>query len=199
MARSGDVLRHPVTGERVVWRKVAADTNGELLQGDLFVQPGGFVAAEHVHPHQEERFEALAGRLRLRIDGTERALQPGEAAVVPPGRPHVWWNAGEEEAHVMVEFRPALRSEMFFETFFGLAADGKANRKGLPNPLQLAVLIREFKDEIHLAKPSLATQRALFGSLAVVGRLLGYKGWYPRYSAEPITKGSDVDPSHHMP
>ena len=69
MAKSGDVLEHPVTGERLVWRKVARDTGGQLLQADLYVAPGGFVAAEHVHPMQEERFEVLAGVLRLLIDG----------------------------------------------------------------------------------------------------------------------------------
>ena len=132
MAKSGDVFQHPVTGERVVWRKVAGDTKGALLQGDLFVQPTGFVAAEHVHPNQEERFEVLAGTLRLRIDGKEYTLQVGEVAVVPPGRPHVWWNVGAEEAHVLGEFRPALRTEMFLETFFGLATDGKGNQKGCP-------------------------------------------------------------------
>jgi len=42
------------------------DTAGELFQLDLYVQPGGFVAAEHIHPKQEERFEVLAGTLRLR-------------------------------------------------------------------------------------------------------------------------------------
>jgi len=188
MARSGDVLEHPVTGERVVWRKVARETDGELLRGDLFAGPGGFVAAEHVHPKQEERFEVLAGRLGLRIDGHERVLQTGEVAVVPPGRPHVWWNAGEEEAHVLGEFRPALRTEMFFETFFGLAKDGKTNRKGLPNAVRLAVLIHEYEDELRLARPPFLVQKALFWPLAALGRLLGYRGWYPRYSAEPLPR-----------
>jgi quercetin dioxygenase-like cupin family protein len=191
MARSGDVLQHPVTGERVIWRKVAADTQGELLQGDLFAEPGGFVAAAHIHPNQEERFEVLAGTLRIRIDGEERLLRAGDIAVVPPGRPHVWWNAGQEEVHVLGEFRPALRTEMFFETFFGLATDGKTNRKGLPNPMRLAVLMREYEEELQLARPSIRVQRAMFGPLAVVGRLLGYRSWYPRYSAEPLNKESD--------
>jgi len=35
MARSGDVVENPVTRERIVWRKVARDTGGELLQADL--------------------------------------------------------------------------------------------------------------------------------------------------------------------
>jgi quercetin dioxygenase-like cupin family protein len=193
MARSGDVLQHPVTGERVIWRKVAGDTGGALLQADLFAEPGGFVPAAHVHPNQEERLQVLAGMLSFRTDGQEQILRAGQVAVVPPGRPHVWWNAGEEQVHVLVEIRPALRTEMFFETFFGLAADGKTNHRGLPNPVRWAMLAREYQDELHLARPSVATQRVLFGPLAVVGRLLGYRGWYRRYSAEPLRKEPDAD------
>jgi quercetin dioxygenase-like cupin family protein len=186
MAKSGDVLEHPVTRERLVWRKVAANTAGELLEADLYVAPGGFVAAEHVHPKQEERFEVLAGVLRLRFDGQEKILRTGEVAVIPSGRPHVWWNGGQENLHVLVELRPALRTEMFFETYFGLARDGKTNRKGLPNPLRLAVLMDAYQDELRLAKPPVAIQKALFGPLAMLGRLLGYRAWYARYSAEPL-------------
>jgi quercetin dioxygenase-like cupin family protein len=188
MARPGDVLEHPVTGERVIWRRVAAETQGELLQGDLFARPGGRPAAAHVHPNQEERFEVLAGTLTLRVDGEEGLLSPGDVAVIPAGKSHVWWNAGEDEVHVLGEFRPALRTEVFFETFFGLATDGKTNGKGLPNPVHLAVLMREYGDELHLASPPLMAQKAVFAPLAAVGRLFGYRGWYPRYSGDPLIK-----------
>ena len=84
------------------------------------------------------------------------------------------------------EFRAALRTELFFETFFGLATDGKTNRKGLPNPLRLAVMMREYEAELHLARPSVKVQRALFGPLAALGRALGYRGWYPAYTKDPL-------------
>jgi quercetin dioxygenase-like cupin family protein len=184
MVRPGDVLEHPVTGERVIWRKMAADTNGALLQGDLYAKPGAFVAAAHVHPNQQERFEVLSGSLTLQLDGQERTLSPGDVAVIPPGRPHRWWNSGEEEAHVLGELRPALRTEIFFETFFGLARDGKTNRKGLPGPLQLAVLLREYEHEMQLARPSPRIQKMLFGALAAAGRLRGYRARYPQYSSD---------------
>jgi mannose-6-phosphate isomerase-like protein (cupin superfamily) len=188
MARSGDVLEHPVTGERVVWLKVARDTDGRLLEADLFAPPGGHPAATHVHPHQEERFRIVHGTVRLRLDGKERVLGPGETAVVPPGRAHTWANVGDDQACLRVEIAPALRTEMFFETFFGLAKDGRTNDKGLPNLLSMAVLMREFDAEMQLARPPAVVQRALFIPLALIGRTLGYRGWYPRYTSEPMPR-----------
>ena len=86
MTRPGESLHHPVTGERIIWRKMAQETGGELLQGDLFVEPGGFVAAAHIHPNQEERFKVLAGTLRLRMGGEERILRPCCPPVTSPAR-----------------------------------------------------------------------------------------------------------------
>lgn len=189
MARSGDAIEHPVTGERVVWRSVAEDTGGELLELELFARPGGFVAAAHVHPNQEERFEVVSGTLAVRIGGEERILRAGDVAVVPPGRPHAWWNAGPDEVRIRGQIRPALRTEHFFETFFGLGKDGKTNRRGLPNLLQLAVLMREYEDEMRLARPPFAIQRLIFAPLAFIGRALGYRSHYPDPSASA--------PPHH--
>lgn len=186
MARAGETLENPITRERIVWRRVAADTGGQLLEVDLYMAPGGFVAAEHVHPIQEERFEVLAGTIKMRLNGRESTMAAGDGAVVRPREPHVWWNAGTSEAHVRGELRPALRTEMFFETFFGWAKDGKTNRKGLPNPFRVAVLMREYRDEIRLASPPALAQAVLFGPLAVAGRLMGYRGWDSRYSADPV-------------
>ena len=184
MARAGDALEHPLTGDRMVFLKTARDTDGELLQLGFFLKGGGPEAAAHVHPYQEERFEVLSGAARFRVRGQqERDVGAGEAIVVPAGTPHTLWNAGEEEAHLILEFRPALRTETFFETLFGLAQDGKVDpRSGFPGPLQLALIFREHEDELYLAGPPLFVQRALFGLLAPVGELLGYKARYPRYS-----------------
>jgi quercetin dioxygenase-like cupin family protein len=188
VARSGDELEHPVTGERVVWRRVARETNGELVEGDLFARPGGHPAAAHVHPNQKERFGVLAGSIKLRVDDDETTLGAGEWAEVPVGRPHTWWNESHEDAHVLLQVSPALRTEMFFETFFGLAKDGKTNSKGLPNLLSMAVILREYRDEVRLARPPAVVQKAIFGPLAVLGRRVGYRGWYPEYTAEPMLR-----------
>lgn len=52
----------------------------------------------------------------------------------------------------------------------------------------MAVILREYRDEIRRARPRAAIQRAIFGPLAILGRLVGYRGWYPEYTAEPMRR-----------
>jgi quercetin dioxygenase-like cupin family protein len=111
VAKSGAEIYNPVQQDRLVYRKTAQDTEGELLCIDLFVSPRGGNPL-HVHPLQEERFEAVSGTLGVQVGEERRWLREGEVALVPPGTPHRWWNESEEEdARVSVELRPALNSE----------------------------------------------------------------------------------------
>ena len=180
MAKAGDELVNPVTGLRTVFRKTAQETSGELLQVDWIGSPGWTTGPDHVHPRQEERFEVLSGRLGLRVGGVERVHGVGDVIVVSAGSPHAAWNAGNDEVHVLVDFRPALRTERAFETLAGLARDGKTNGAGVPkNPLQLALILREFEEEIYFVRPPLVVQRVILGALAFIGRLLGYRAEFP--------------------
>ena len=180
MARRGEVLESPINGQRAVFRETAGDTGGKLLRLDFFVAPGGFLGSEHLHPKQEERIEALSGALRCRLSGSEQTLGRGDAVAVPPGTPHTLWNEGTEEAHALVEYRPALRTEVLFETLFGLGRDGKTNEEGSPGLLQGAVMLEEYEDEYRLARPSLPVQKALVAFLAPIGKLLGHRARYSR-------------------
>jgi quercetin dioxygenase-like cupin family protein len=180
-------LVNPVTGERIVFRKRAHDSGGELLEMTLYLAPGGFIAAPHVHPNQEERFEVGGTPVMFRVAGKERLYQPGEVAVVPAGTPHVWWNPSQGEAATLVQFRPALTTETFFETYFGLAADGKVNSKGLPNPLQMMVLARSYQREMALPPPAQWILGPIAMLLAPIARAAGYRGRYDKYSGPPET------------
>ena len=100
--------------------------------------------------------------------------------VAPAGTTNAAWNAGDDEVHVLVDFRPALRTETAFETLAGLARDGKTNGAGAPkNPLMLALVLHEFEDEIYFIRPPLLVQKVIFGALAGVARLLGHRAEYP--------------------
>jgi mannose-6-phosphate isomerase-like protein (cupin superfamily) len=180
MAKQGDVIEHPVTGETFTFLETAQETGGEYVQIELRVRSNGFVAAPHVHPRIEETFEIRSGTFAFVVDGEERHVGPGEGATLTVGTPHAWWNAGIEEGVAIVEFRPALKVEGFFETFFGLAQDGRVSPKtGLPNPLWLAAIFREYREFAYLAKPRLWVQRVVFTPLGAVARLLGYRMPYP--------------------
>lgn len=183
MSGVGETIENPVNGERMTWIETAETTGGELLSLDLFLRPGAAVAAEHRHMRQEERFRVDAGSIGLGLEGTERTVSEGEEVTVPAGVPHRWWNEGTVEEIVRVELRPALDTQTFFETLFGLARDGKTNEEGIPGLLQIAVTYRELGDSCPmLTKPPAFIQRILVALLAPIGRSAGRRAVYAKYS-----------------
>jgi quercetin dioxygenase-like cupin family protein len=184
MIRPGDRLENPVTGEVLVFHRTSEETDGESVLVETIVGPQGFVAAAHVHPYQTERFEILEGLLGLQIGGEELVARPGDVAVVAPGTPHRFWNAGEREARFLCEVRPALQFESLIETMFTLAAEGKTNHTGMPNPLRLAVIAREHFDTVRLPFPPAAVQRVGLALGAPLGKLLGYSQTVTRPARE---------------
>ena len=190
MIHAGDVIENPVTGERLVFRKTSQETNGEAVVLEAFVQPNGFVAAEHVHPHQEERFQVLRGSVGFRLGREQIIAGPGHRITVPAGTAHKFWNAGDEEAHFVCEVRPALQFEQLIETMFGLAADGKTNKKGMPNPLRLAVIAHGHFDDVRLPFPPAWMQRMGLALGAPLGRLLGYDATYVPSGADAALETS---------
>ena len=88
-----------------------------------------------------------------------------------------------------------MNTETFFETLYGLARDGETDKNGIPNLLQQAVTLTGInKGEIYLASPPVPVQKALMAALAPVGRLLGYKDHYPKYSATETPSGEGAGP-----
>jgi len=106
------VLDNPRAGERIVIRC----SQPEVLEFDVFLQPGAHVPAGHTHPCQEERFNVLAGCLRFRVGRRDVLAGPGSTLCVPSGTRHWFGNVGADVARVRVEVRPALRMEALLET-----------------------------------------------------------------------------------
>src|SRR3954453_5284986 len=79
--------------------------------------------------------------------------EAGETVVVPAGRIHSFAQYGDEPSQCRVEIRPALKMESLFETAVRLAEEGRTNRKGMPKPLDLALFVEEFKDEVKAPFP----------------------------------------------
>lgn len=160
---------------RDVW--VTCSLTGELVLIEATVAPDGFVAAEHLHPYQSERFEVLEGEVEFKFGGEIVVAKPGDVVMVEPGASHQFRNLGEEEVRFRTEVRPALSFETFLETMFGLAAEGKTNEKGMPHPFHLAVIMDEHLDLVRLPSP-VWIQRMGLALGAPLGRLLGYEPTY---------------------
>lgn len=171
-------------GERLIIEKSGKDTNGELLAMKATYNPNSELPPMHYHPYQEEQFEVLGGRFRTLIADKETIYEAGDRFVVPANTPHGMQNVGDEEGQLLWQVRPARNTEDLLRTLWGLGAEGKTGPDGVPNLLQLAVMFQAYSNEIRLAKPPFLVQRLLFGLLAPVGKLLGYRARYPRYSGK---------------
>jgi quercetin dioxygenase-like cupin family protein len=166
MPKPGDELVNPA-GVRLVFDQTSDTTGGELVRVRAFHPPGGEEPIEHYHPFQEEQFRVVSGQITAQLDGRERTYSAGEAFTVAPEVVHAMWNAGPDPAELEWETRPALKTGEFFERIWRL--------HGKPGPLEFAVLARAYDEEFRVAKPPRPVQRVLFGALAPLGRLRGYR------------------------
>ena len=174
MARAGQEFANGASGARYVIRQTGAETDGALAALEDHVGPGTDGPIPHVHPDQTERFIVRSGLLGLRVGGRDVVLAPGEELSVGPGIAHKLRNAGDDELHITVEMRPALRFAEFLETAAALTwdAQGGARRFSL---LEGVLLMHEFGAEIRPAFPPLPVQRIAFPLLAALARVLGYR------------------------
>jgi mannose-6-phosphate isomerase-like protein (cupin superfamily) len=136
----GRVIDNPRTGERIV----ISQSSGDVLEFDLFLQPGAHVPAGHVHPRQEERFSVIDGRMRFRVGRRTILAGPGDTLLVPQGTPHWFGNCGPSVARLKVQVRPALRMRELFET--SVARDSQ--RAWWTRLADLALVLVDFQQEI---------------------------------------------------
>jgi quercetin dioxygenase-like cupin family protein len=180
MPYAGQALNNPYTGEQIIFEQTEQETGGSLVAFKHFMAPRAkptFPA--HVQLNHEERFEILSGTARHRLDGIDRQAQAGETVIVPPGVIHInCWNAGPDELQMRHSFRPAFGTDIFFETLFTLAMNGKTNSKGEVNLLQLAVIGNEIESQTFNAGIPIPLQRLALPALAAIGKLLGYRARY---------------------
>jgi hypothetical protein len=96
---------------------------------------------------------------------------PGDVVEVEPGVAHSFANAGEREARLRVEVRPALAMEDMFAEVVAMARAGRMNRRGMPrNVLDLADLARRYDHEAHGPLLSVRVQRLLLAPLVFLAR-----------------------------
>jgi quercetin dioxygenase-like cupin family protein len=152
------------------------ELRAELLRIDSVNPPSAEREPVHVHPKQESGAEVVSGSLVFEVVGERRELGAGDTIRVPANTPHRFWNEASEDARSIQFFRPALDIASFFETLFALAQQDKLDEKGMPRPLQLAVMVSEFGEEIRPVSPPWPILQMFTAALAPIARLRGYRG-----------------------
>jgi quercetin dioxygenase-like cupin family protein len=178
MARTGQIIQNPVSGERIEFLRTAADTDGELLEFELELSADGRVPGAHVHPEQEERFHVLEGTMKFRLGMRTIVAEAGESVVVPAGRVHKFANGGDGRARARIEVVPALDMEDLLCTTAELAHEGNVMRYGMPKPLHLALFVRRFRREVRAPYPPAWFVQAVMAPLAAMARRRGHDARY---------------------
>ena len=181
MARPGQIIHNPVSGERLEFLQTAADTDGALLEFELQLAADGRVPRAHVHPEQVERFHGREGTMKVPLGLRTIVAGPGETVIVPAGARHKFSNGGDGPARVRVEVAPALDMEQLLVTTAELAHEGNTLRSGMPKPLHLALFVERFQREVRAPFPPAWMVRSLMAPLAWIA---GRRGHAARYAPE---------------
>jgi quercetin dioxygenase-like cupin family protein len=182
MARSSDTDEQLITDPVLKMRSrfwTTAETGGEVLHVETWVEPGGGVTP-HIHPQMEERFEVLGGQPEFLAGRTWKKVPLGDTAVVPPGTRHAFRNRGDEEAHFVCRATPPSTLQEFLEEAAALSRAGAINRRAMPTSLdallRAAVMVERHREMVTLLAPlpPPAIQRLVMPALARAGERRGY-------------------------
>jgi quercetin dioxygenase-like cupin family protein len=181
-------FENPTVGQRSRIVTLPADSGGKqfVLEYVTRLYGGEHANPAHLHTTFTETFEILKGRARYRIGSETKTAAAGDRIEMPPMVPHQHpWSDSLQELHVRhtaVANPPDLRglnaSLQVDITIQGLARLGLVDGRGLPSLLQLAVLLDTTMPATYLDGMPIGVQRLLYGLLAPIGRLVGFKAAY---------------------
>ena len=90
----------------------------------------------HYHKSFTETFIAKKDAIELKIEETTQVLNNGAQVSVLPLTLHKFYNPNDYPVLFEVKIQPAsINFEAFLQIMYGLARDGKTNKKGIPRNL----------------------------------------------------------------
>lgn len=149
------------------------DAQGQIvLNLDGTLPPGTSGPPLHVHFREDEQGIVKSDTLGAQIGKDEFVVPAGGTVVLPAGRPHRWWNAGDDLLEFSGHAVP-VDLDRYLQAVFAVlnASDGR------PPIFYLAHVLWRHRDTQLLSIPLPAIQRILLPVLLIIGRILGkYRG-----------------------
>ncbi len=181
MPTKGQVITNPLNGDTYEYLETAKDTDGERVTMRATIKSKGPLVPNHFHLYQEESFEVISGELTVWLDGKKSTLSEGEKRTLPKNVPHNHYNNNDVPVTYIHSVSPGLDFDYLIENLVGLAADGKS-KNGKHGLMQELVTLKYLDSKTFLADMPLGLQKFLMNTLAPVGRLMGYRAIYKKYS-----------------
>jgi quercetin dioxygenase-like cupin family protein len=182
MATKGQVLTNPHTRDIFEFIETTADTSGERVTIKMTLNSRGQLVPDHFHSLQVEHYEVISGTFTVVFESQTRELGQGESITLPVNKPHNHFNNSDEPAVIIQTVSPALDFEYFIESLIGLASDGKMPN-GKAGLMQELVTLKYIDSKAFLASIPLGLQKVLMNTLGPIGRLLGYRAIYKKYTS----------------
>lgn len=167
------VFENPLIKDKVTLVKTSRETKGAytLIEVELLAGGGNSM---HYHSSFAEEFTALEGVVGIDLKKEKLKLLPGQSATAPKGKLHRFYNPGNETIRFLVKLTPGHeRFENGLKIAYGLAADNKTNKNGIP------------KNMSHLALLLTMTDTSLPGFISVIQPFLKWK------AKQAVKKGID--------
>mgnify|MGYP001156557903 CR=1 FL=1 len=141
------VIENPLIKDRVTFIETAAETGGKFTLVQVELAPNGGNDL-HYHKTFDETFTVLEGVLGIQLGKEILHLKKGESATAPIDSLHRFFNPSASEKVVFnVLLQPGSAGfETTLQVAYGLARDGRTNRKGIPKSLYHMALIIQWSD-----------------------------------------------------
>jgi quercetin dioxygenase-like cupin family protein len=103
-----DGIRYQARGSQMLFKAVAATTDGAFSLMDRTLPPGGRMPPAHRHDGNAEAYLVAEGEVTFVLEGETTVGGPGTFALVPAGAGHTFGNTSHAPARLLVLHTPAL-------------------------------------------------------------------------------------------
>ena len=172
------------TGEKIIFKQVQQEPDGDRVLVENFVEPG-HGPLMHTHFLQDESLTVVNGRIGYQVMGQpEQYAGEGETVLFKRGVPHRFWNDGEDTLHCKGWIKPANTIVFYLSAIY--AAQNKSG-KSQPEKFDAAYLLTRYSKEYDLPEIPLIVKKIILPITYTIGNLLGkYKHF--ENAPEPLRK-----------
>lgn len=157
-----------MSGESITFVKTGVDTNGAYTEIICSLPAAQKGPPPHIHPLQDEIFEAIDGKLELTVNGKKMTLEPGQSFNVTANTAHTFSNPFNHEIKFRATYKPALHIDYLLEQgFVSLNQLPHPDRPGFQAMVDFDFILKQIPGEYKFAgvPPFVVTFFAAVGRL----------------------------------